>query len=143
MHLVARLFTDAIFNQDVRSVATLIQRIDGGLPKDVDADQYKTEFALTLRELLNFEEAERLTLMPEDTVLMALCKVLYDIAVEDIYWDYEKNRPRKPTDTKKQLRDNAMRIILERAGGRKTLVVKPIEHEAVALAPWVQKALPG
>ena len=27
MHLVARLFTDAVFNQDVRSISTIIQRV--------------------------------------------------------------------------------------------------------------------
>lgn len=143
MHLVARLFTDAVFNQDVRSIATIIQRVDGGLPKDVEADEYRTEFSECVRELMGYDEATRLKVLPDDTVMMALCKSLYDIAVEDIYWDDDEGRPRKPSDTKKQLRDNAMRIILERAGGRKTVVRKVEEKEVIELNDWVVDALPS
>lgn len=142
MHLVARLFTDAVFNRDVRSISTIIQRVDGGLPKDDEMALYRTEFSECVQELMGYEEAERLKVMPYDTVMMALCKSLYDIAVEDIYWDEEKGRPRRPSDTQKQLRDNAMRIILERAGGRKTNVRKVEEKEAVELDDWIVAALP-
>ena len=142
-HLVSRLFTDAVFSQDVRSISTIIQRVDGGLPADTDIAEYRTEFSDCVRELMGYDEASRLKVMPDDTVMMALCKSLYDIATEDIYWDAEARRPRKPSDTKKQLRDNAMRIILERAGGRKTKVAAPVEAEAVELSDWVAGALPG
>lgn len=147
MHLVARLFTDAVFNQDVRSISTIIQRVDGGLPKDVEADEYRTEFSECIRELMGYDESERLKVMPYDTVMMALCKSLYDIAVEDIYWKIDEetgvHKPCRPSDTKKQLRDNAMRIILERAGGRKTTVRKVEEKETIELNDWVVAALPG
>lgn len=147
MHLVARLFTDAVFNQDVRSISTIIQRVDGGLPKDTEADEYRTEFSECVRELMEFDESERLKVVPEDTVMMALCKSLYDIAVEDIYWKVDEetgaHKPCRPSDTKKQLRDNAMRIILERAGGRKTTVRKVEEKESVELSDWIVAALPG
>lgn len=146
MHLVARLFTDAVFNQDVRAIATIIQRVDGGLPKDVEADMYRTEFSECVRELMGYDEAERLKVVPSDTVMMALCKSLYDIAVEDIYWKIDEetgvHKPCRPSDTKKQLRDNAMRIILERAGGRKTTVKKVEAVEQVELNDWVVAALP-
>ena len=34
-----------------------------------------------------------------------------------------------------------MRMILERAGGRKTKVELEVQEEEVKLSPWVQKAL--
>lgn len=146
MHLVARLFTDAVFNQDVRSISTIIQRVDGGLPKDTEADEYRTEFSECIRELMGYEESDRLKVKPDDTVMMALCKSLYDIAVEDIYWNIDEetgiHKRVRPSDTKKQLRDNAMRMILERAGGRKTTVKKVAEVEQVELSDWVMQALP-
>lgn len=142
MHLVSRLFTDAVFNQDVRAISTIINRIDGGLPKDVDLEDYQTQFGDCINELLGYDESERMKVSPDDTVMMALCKSLYDIASEDIYWDYDKNRRAKPSDTKKQQRDNALRMILERAGGRKTLVAPVVEKEAVELSDWVLASLP-
>lgn len=146
MHLVARLFTDAVFNQDVRAINTIIQRVDGGLPKDVDVEDYRTAFSDCVRELMSYDEGERLKVLPTDTVMMALCKSLYDIAVEDIYWHRNDDGvlvKSKPSDTKKQLRDNAMRIILERAGGRKTMRKEAVEAEVVEMADWVVKSLPG
>lgn len=141
-YLVARLFTDAVFNQDIRAITTIINRIDGGLPKDCDIAKYQTQFGDCINEVLAMEQPERLKVMPDDTVMMAMCKSLYDLAVQDIYWDPVKKRSIKPTTEKKQERDNAMRIILERAGGRKTLASIPETVEEVELADWL-KALPS
>lgn len=139
--LVCRLFTDAIFYQDIRCIQTIINRVDGGLPKDSEVQYYRTSFADAVAELMQMDEAEQLKVHPDDSVMMALAKSLYDIACEDIYWDEFEGRPKKPSDTKKQLRDNAMRMILERAGGRKTKTELVQEKEEVVLSPWVQKAL--
>lgn len=142
-YMVARLFTDAIFNGDIRCIQTIINRIDGGLPKDTEIANYRTSFADAVEELLSLPAEIRHKPHPDDTVMMTLAKSLYDIAVEDIYWDEESGRTRKPSDTKKQQRDNAMRMILERAGGRKTKVELVEEKEEITLAPWVTKALDG
>ena len=138
MHLVSRLFTDAVFNQDVRAIQTIINRIDGGLPKDVDLSSYQTYFGDCINQLLALTDGERLKVTPEDSVMMALCKSLYDIATEDIYWDPERKVRKKPSDTKKQQRDNAMRMILERAGGRKTMSPVTKEKEEIELAGWIK-----
>lgn len=136
------MFTDAIFNQDIRSITHIINRIDGGLPKDCDIDKYQTLFGDCINEVLALEDAKRLLITPDDTVMMAMCKSLYDLAVQDIYWDPTKKRPiNRPSTDKKQERDNAMRIILERVGGRKTLSSVPELKEDVEVADWV-KSLP-
>lgn len=135
--LVSRLFTDAVFSQDIRSIQLIINRIDGGLPKDVDIENYRTEFGDCLNEIMGMDNPQRLTVFPEDTVMMALCKSLYQLATQDIYWDAEKLRKRRPSDTQKKERDAALRMVLERTGGRKTLTDVPREHEDVEIAGWI------
>lgn len=137
MFLVSRLFTDAIFNGDIRAITTIINRIDGGLPKDCDIERYQTLFGDCINQVLELENAERLRVLPDDSVMMAMCKSLYDLAVQDIYWDPKKGKKIKPTVDKKQERDSAMRIILERAGGRKTLSSVPELKEEVQVADWI------
>lgn len=135
--LVCRLFTDAVFSQDIRAVQTIINRIDGGLPKDIELDDYQTYFGDCLNEVMSATDGSQLKLLPDDTVMMALCKSLYYMATQDIYWNEETRRYKKPTNEQKMERDAAMRIVLERCGGRKTLTPKQLDHEEVEIAPWI------
>lgn len=136
-YLVCRLFTDAVFNQDIRAIQLIINRIDGGLPKDTEVNNYRTEFGDCLTEVLNMTDGRGLIVAPDDTVMMALCKSLYDLSVQDIYWDPKRGKKCKPSTDKKQERDAALRMILERTGGRKTLAEQPKEVETVEIAGWL------
>lgn len=140
-YLVCRMFTDAIFSQDIRAIQLIINRVDGGLPKDVEVDDYRTQFSDCLNAIMAMPPGEQLKLMPDDTVMMALCKSLYAISVQDIYWDQERGRMRRPSTDRKQERDAALRMVLERTGGRKTMVAAHEEREAVEEADWIS-ALP-
>ena len=135
--LVARLFTDAVFSQDIRSIQLIINRIDGGLPKDTEVDDYQTDFGDCLTEIMEMDQGDQLKVVPDDTVMMAMCKSLYSMAVEDIFWDYQKKRPRRPTDAQKKERDAAMRMVLERIGGRKTLTEVGKSKQEIELASWI------
>ena len=135
--LVSRLFTDAVFSQDIRSIQLIINRIDGGLPKDTEVAHYRTEFGDCLNEIMGMTRKKQTMVVPEDTVMMALCKSLYQIATEDIYWDYEKLKKKRPSDSKKKERDAALRMVLERTGGRKTLAEIPTKKVDVEIAPWI------
>lgn len=135
--LVSRMFTDAVFSDDIRSIQLIINRIDGGLPKDVDVDVFRTQFGDCLNEVMSMTKAEQVAIDPNDTVMMALCKNLYQMATADIYWDPEKKRKRRPTEAAKKERDAALRMVLERAGGRKTLTSMPKELEDVEIADWI------
>jgi len=141
-YLVCRMFTDAIFSQDIRAIQLIINRIDGGLPKDVEVDMYQTQFSDCMNEIMLMDTGSQLKLQPGDTVMMALCKALYALSVQDIYWDEEKGRMRRPSVDKKQERDAALRMILERTGGRKTLTLAGKVSEDIETADWVN-ALPG
>ena len=136
-YLVARLFTDAVFSDDIRSIQLIINRIDGGLPKDTEVAYYQTEFGDCLNAVMQMTSDQQTKIDPEDTVMMALCKSLYQIAVKDIYWNHEANMPRRPSDSVKKERDAAMRMVLERTGGRKTLVDIQPEKEEVEIAGWI------
>lgn len=136
-YLVSRLFTDAVFSNDIRSIQLIINRIDGGLPKDVDVARYQTEFGDCLNAIMKMTNDEQTKVVPEDTVMMALCKSLYYIATQDIFWDHDKLRKKNPSDSVKKERDAALRMVLERTGGRKTLAEIPVEHEDVEIAPWI------
>lgn len=135
--LVSRLFTDAIFNQDIRTIQLIINRIDGGLPKDTDMDGYQTLFSDCFNEIMQMEHADQIKLLPDDTVMMALCKSLYQLSVQDIYWDETAHVPRRPSVEKKQERDSALRMVLERTGGRKTIPVNSTKCEELEDADWV------
>jgi hypothetical protein len=136
-YLVSRLFTDAIFNRDVRSVMNLVSRIDGAIVKDSDWDAYDTLFGEAIRELFDQTEPERLKVYPEDTVLTALAKALYDIAVEDIYSAAKRNGKSRPSTDLKNDRDAAMRMILDRAGGKRS--AQPIKQAVLDILPaeWI------
>lgn len=142
--LVSRLYTDAVFNGDIRAIQLIINRIDGGLPKDIEIDDYQTLFGDCLNMVMSLDDGSQLKVMPDDTVMMAMCKSLYDIATRDIYWDGDKMRSRRPTDAEKRDRDTAMRIVLERSGGRKTLRSTYDENvKKVEVAPWVAELSSG
>ena len=149
-HFAARLFTDAIFNQDIRGIQTIINRIDGGLPKDTEIDEYQTLFGDCMNEVLEMTSGLQLKVMPEDTVMMALCKSLYDMATTDIYHEIKSDKngnkwakKRNPSTEMKQARDTARRMVLERAGGRKTATPAPTKAvSTIEMADWITKALP-
>lgn len=145
IYLVCRLFTDAVFNQDIRAIMLIIDRIDGAVPRDIEMASYRTEFSDCLNEIMFMTNGDDLKVYPDDTVMMALCKALYSISVQDIYWDEEKRKPIKhPSEARKKERDAALRMVLERTGGRKTKVEKPPEDNVVEIAGWIQElsALP-
>jgi len=150
-HLVSQMFTDAVFNQDIRVIQTIINRIDGGLPKDTEVDEYRTLFGDCMNEVLEMDRGEQLKVTPDDTVMMALCKSLYAIATTDIYHEVKSDRygnrwARKvtPSTEKKQARDIALRLVLERAGGRKTITPKQVDDRPVIeVADWISGALSG
>lgn len=141
-YLVCRLFTDAIFSEDIRAIQLIINRVDGGLPKDVEADDYQTQFSDCLNRIMETTDGSQMQVLPDDTVMMALCKALYALATQDIYWDQNRGKMRRPSTDKKQERDAALRMVLERMGGRKTLVLANKVKESIEDADWIS-ALPS
>ncbi len=149
-HLVSQMYTDAVFNQDIRVIQTIISRIDGGLPKDTEIDSYQTLFGDCIAEVLEITDGTQLKVTPDDTVMMALCKSLYDIATTDIYNEVRSDehgnrwsRKVTPSTERKQARDSALRLVLERSGGRKMATpAKQQKQQKIGVADWIQQSLP-
>lgn len=141
--LVAQMFTDAVFNQDIRVIQSIINRIDGGLPLDYEVSDYQTLFGDALNDVLKLSDMEKAKVFPTDTLLTALCKSLYDLAGRDIYGEAGQRGNKRPSTEAKQERDAALRIVLERAGGRKTTPIVGKAVESVGVADWVKQALPS
>jgi hypothetical protein len=137
-HLVSQMLTDAVFNQDIYVIQTIINRVDGGLPKDVDLHSYQTLFGDCMKQVLAMDKAEQTKVMPDDTVMLALCKSLYDMAARDIYVDPVSKKKRNPSAVVKQERDSALRLVLERSGGRKTSIATTKTEQPAEVAPWIK-----
>lgn len=99
-------------------------------------------FGDCIAEVLEMEDPSRIKVFPEDSVMMALCKSLYQMATENIYMDPKTKMPKRPSTEKKNERDTALRMILERVGGRKTKIEEKAETAKVGLADWISEALP-
>lgn len=141
-YFVSRMFTDAIFHQDIRTIQRIIERIDGIAPTDEQMDDYQTLFGDCLNEVLNLPQKYQTKILPHDSAMMCLCKSLYDIATTDIYWDEWNEKMKKPSVEQKSARDTAIKIILERSGGRKTKTAIEAESQEYDLAEWIKKSLP-
>lgn len=141
-YLVARLFTDAVFNQDIRAMQLIIGRIDGAPKNDEDMGSYVTEFTDALNAVLDIDDGSKLVVTPQDSVMTAMCKSLVDLACMDIYGMARARGHKKPSTEQKQDRDNAMRIVLERSAGKRTTpIAKPEPKEAPKLADWIAKSM--
>jgi hypothetical protein len=149
-YLASQMYTDAVFNSDIRVIQTIIQRVDGGLPKDTEVGAYQTLFGDCIQQVLEMDNHTQLKVLPSDTVMMALSKSLYDIASTDIYHEMrsDKNgnhwaKKVNPSTERKQARDSALRLVLERSGGRKTATVARVQETArVRVASWITGVLP-
>ena len=147
--LACQMFTDAIFNGDIRIISTIINRIDGGLPKDTELSEFQTAFGDCINELLDMKPEDYVKLCPTDSVMMAMSKSILSIATQDIYHHVKEKKDgtvvvtkKKPSPEAKQARDAALRIILERAGGKKSTTAIKEKAQEVEVADWIKGALP-
>lgn len=142
MFLVSRLFTDAVFHGDIYSIQTIVNRIDGGVPRDSEVDSFESLFGDSVKRVLAADEGSQLKVMPEDTVMDALCKSLYDMAVRDLYRK-EDGRPCKPSAEARRERDAARRLIIERTGGRKSKIESEAAPREIEVASWIAELPSG
>lgn len=135
--LVAQLYTDAVFNEDITAIQTIVSRIDGLAPSSDDMGSTQNEFGECLESVLAMTSHDQCKVYPDDTVMMALAKTLYDIATKDIYTEAAKQGKRKPSVQDKQEHSQAVRMLLERVGGRKGVQRIEEEAEVIEIADWI------
>lgn len=139
-HLVSRMFTDAIFSQDIRTIEVIINRIDGGNPRDDQMSSLQTLFGDAINRILEIEDPHELKVTPDDSVMDALCKSLYDLAAQDIYHEEDEEgniKNKRPSAETKKSHEAALRIVIERSQGRKTTPTLVEELPEIKKADWL------
>lgn len=134
------MFTDAIFAQDIRTIEVIINRIDGGNPRDDQMSSLQTLFGDAINRILEIEDPRELTVTPDDSVMDALCKSLYDLAAQDIYHEEDEDgniKPKRPSAETKKSHEAALRIVIERSQGRKTTPTLVEELPEIKKADWL------
>lgn len=134
------MFTDAIFAQDIRTIELIINRIDGGNPRDDQMSSLQTLFGDTINRILEIENPVDLRVTPDDTVMDALCKSLYDLAVQDIYHEEDEEgnvKSKRPSAETKKSHEAALRIVIERSQGRKSTPTLVEELPEIQEADWL------
>lgn len=139
-HLVSRMFTDAIFSQDIRTIEVIINRIDGSNPRDDQMSSLQTLFGDAINRILEIEDPRELKVTPDDTVMDALCKSLYDLAAQDIYHTEDEDgniKDKRPSAEVKKSHEAALRIVIERSQGRKTTPTLVEDIPEIGEADWL------
>lgn len=139
-HLVSRMFTDAIFSQDIRTIEVIINRIDGGNPRDDQMSSLQTLFGDAINRILEIEDPRELKVTPDDSVMDALCKSLYDLAAQDIYHEEDDDgniKNKRPSAEVKKSHEAALRIVIERSQGRKTTPTLVEDIPEICEADWL------
>jgi hypothetical protein len=127
-HLVSRMFTDAIFSQDIRTIEVIINRIDGGNPRDDQMSSLQTLFGDAINRILEIEDPRELKVTPDDSVMDAL----YHEEDED-----GNIKTKRPSAETKKSHEAALRIVIERSQGRKTTPTLVEELPEIKKADWL------
>lgn len=116
---VANKFIDGILCEDIRTIKQIVSRIDGTAPADIDIKKYQTAFGDALREVFAIQdEADLVNIYGNESVMIAIAKTVFKISS----WRGKFNGKKfiQLSSDKKAEKDQAVAMIYERIGGRKT-----------------------
>lgn len=128
---VAHLIFDAVFNYDIQSMKQIIQRVDGAVPTAEQRNYYANIFADALEDVLSYQKKDQLKIQPDDLAIIAMAKVVVWVSMSD-----PGNNAQKRKD-----KQDAIQIILERSGGRKSEPTKQLFAKNYVEPDWL-KGLP-
>ena len=125
---VAHLIFDSVFNYDIQSLKQIISRVDGGVPDAQKRRHYANIFGDAIEDVLSYTNKEDLKIQPDDICIIAMAKVVVWVSMSD---------PGKNLQKKKDKQD-AIQIILERTGGRKSEPTKQLATTNYVNPEWMQ-----
>ena len=125
--VVNSMIFNAVFEQDVDLIKTIITRVDGTVPEEGKRGGYANILGDALDDVLSYSEREALVITPEDPVIIAIAKVLI----------YTAARPAGNNYMQRKQRNLASSIILERTGGRKISPTKPMLETRYVEPEWM------
>ena len=116
-YTVASMIYNAVFEMDVDLIRTIALRIDGTVPEEDKREGYANIIGAALEDVLSYEQARQLKVVPNDPPVIAMAKALVYVGTQPCGTNYAKRKER----------NLAAQMILERCGGRK---VQPTRYEA-------------
>ena len=131
-YAVNSMIFNAVFEMDVDLIRTIALRIDGTVPEEDKRAGYANIIGAALEDVLSYERADQLKVVPSDPPVIAMAKALVYIGTQPCGSNYAKRKER----------NLAAQMILERCGGRK---VQPTRLEATIeyVEPeWMQLSAP-
>lgn len=127
-YFVANLVCDAVFNQDIDVCKQIITRVDGAVPDEESRTGYANIFGDALEDVLGYEEARRLEVFPEDLGIIAIAKVVIFKSMADVGRNFQMRKAK----------NDAIDMILNRVGGRKTKPTKPLLETTFEDPDWMK-----
>ena len=112
---VMNLFFSAVFDMDISLISEIVKRIDGTAPEKGGTNGCSSIFSDALNDVLNYEDAKRLTIFPDDPAIIALAKATVCIANSDPGMNMQARKDRQ----------KAVQMILDRTEGRRNEPAKP------------------
>jgi len=126
-YTVNSMVFNAVIDQDVDLIETIVKRIDGLVPAEEDRTDYANIFGEALDEVLSYESADLINLHATDPVIIAMAKV---IVFKATLLTGSNTQARKD-------RNKAAQIIFERCGGRKTEATRPLLETSYVEPDWM------
>lgn len=126
-YAVNSMLFNAVFETDVELIRTLATRIDGTIPEEGKREGYANILGDAIEDVLAYEAAEQMKVVPEDKPIIAMAKVLVFVASEQAGNNM----------TKRKERNLAASMILERTGGRKVQPTKPLIETKYVEPEWL------
>ena len=127
-YTVNSMIFNAVFEMDVDLIRTIALRIDGTVPDEDKRDGYANIIGDALEDVLSYEQAEQMKVVPNDPPVIAMAKALVYIGTQPCGSNYAKRKER----------NLAAQMILERCGGRKVQPTRPELTIEYVEPEWMQ-----
>lgn len=134
-YTVNSMIFNAVFEMDVDLIRTIALRIDGTVPEEDKRSGYANIIGEALEDVLSYERADQMRIVPSDPPVIAMAKALVYIGTQPCGSNYAKRKER----------NLAAQMILERCGGRKVqptrqdLTIEYVEPEWMQLESSEEK----
>lgn len=131
-YTVNSMIYNAVFEMDVDLIRTIALRVDGTVPEEDKRAGYANIMGAALEDVLSYDRADQLKVVPNDPPIIAMAKALVYIGTQPCGSNYAKRKER----------NLAAQMILERCGGRKVQPTR-IEAQIEYVEPeWMQLGQP-
>jgi len=125
---VSHLIFDAVFNYDIQALKQIVNRVDGSVPDSQKRRHYANIFGDALEDVLAYTDKSQLKIQPDDYVIIAMAKVCVWVSMSD-----PGNNAQKRKD-----KNDAIQMILERTGGRKSEPTKQLISTNYVEPEWMR-----